>query len=383
MSGACKTDFLAAERAGRDEVRRAALALAGRMPTDVLDAVPTGVIILNACRQIVYCNKAFKAQAGCGASDDLLGMRPGEALGCVHAAGSASGCGTTKFCRHCGAALAILESLRGEPSVEECRMTRAGACGDESLDLQIFTSPLALEDGDGVLVTALDISHEKRRAALERVFFHDVLNGASGMFMYSGLMEQGDVPDPVEAGRLLRETSGRMLETVQAHKDLAAAEQGRLAVCVRRTGCLDVLARLREDMAALREARERAVVVAPHAADADLDTDPTLLRRVLGYLARNALEACAPGEAVTLGCSESEGLVEFTVHNPGAVPGDVRRQIFKRSFSTKGVGRGLGLYAARLVGEDYLGGRMAFRSNREDGTTFFLRLHASGTDAGD
>jgi signal transduction histidine kinase len=49
-------------------------------------------------------------------------------------------------------------------------------------------------------------------------------------------------------------------------------------------------------------------------------------------------------------------------------------RIFSRSFSTKGVGRGLGTYSIKLLTERYLGGRADFVSNREDGTVFRVRL---------
>ncbi len=53
--------------------------------------------------------------------DDLakaLGLRPGEALQCIHADDEPSGCGTTKFCSTCGAAIAIVSSLKHNKSVE-------------------------------------------------------------------------------------------------------------------------------------------------------------------------------------------------------------------------------------------------------------------------
>ncbi|MPN46151.1 hypothetical protein SDC9_193734 [bioreactor metagenome] len=56
------------------------------------------------------------------------------------------------------------------------------------------------------------------------------------------------------------------------------------------------------------------------------------------------------------------------------MPPDSQLQIFNRSFSTKGDGRGLGTYSIRLLGEKYLKGHVGFTSNKNDGTTFFIRL---------
>jgi len=101
-----------------------------------------------------------------------------------------------------------------------------------------------------------------------------------------------------------------------------------------------------------------------------LTTDRTLLKRVLGNMTKNALEASAPGQAVTLRCQDQDGGLAFSVHNPKAMPEKVQLQVFKRSFSTKGSGRGLGTYSIKLFTERYLGGRVWFTSSPEEGTTF-------------
>lgn len=368
------TDFLPAERATAAELARDVAIMENGVPLAVLDAIPVNVLFLNDKRQIVYCNGAFKANTNAAGFDEVIGRRPGEALGCLHAASSKGGCGTTKFCRHCGAAMAILESLRGAPAMEECRMVRSGAVGDEALDLQVFAKRMTIQEEFFILFTALDISHEKRRDALERVFFHDVLNSASGLFMYSGLVENGDIPSMTEAGSVMHHASGRLLETVQTHKDMLAAERGRLSVCVKDTDPMSILQDVRDAMLDRQESRTRQLVVSAEAETCELVTDPGLVRRVLGALVLNALEAVEAGETVTLGSRRTEKGVEFSVHNPGVMPGRVYRQLFKRSFSTKGKGRGLGLYNAKLLVEGYLGGSLRFESSEDAGTTFTVRL---------
>ena len=54
----------------------------------------------------------------------------------------------------------------------------------------------------------------------------------------------------------------------------------------------------------------------------------------------------------------------------------VRHQIFQRSFSTKGPGRGLGTYSVKLFTEQYLKGKVGFESLEGKGTTFFVSLPA-------
>jgi sensor histidine kinase regulating citrate/malate metabolism len=66
--------------------------------------------------------------------------------------------------------------------------------------------------------------------------------------------------------------------------------------------------------------------------------------------------------------------IRFRVKNVGVMPHDVQMQIFQRSFSTKGRGRGIGTYSIRLLTENYLKGKVSFTSNEVEGTVFSVEL---------
>ncbi|MGE4488502.1 MAG: ATP-binding protein, partial [Kiritimatiellales bacterium] len=72
----------------------------------------------------------------------------------------------------------------------------------------------------------------------------------------------------------------------------------------------------------------------------------------------------------------------FSVHNRFVIPPDVQIQLFTRSFSTKGNGRGLGTYSIKLISEKYLNGRVSFVSNEEQGTVFKVTLPKSIESSG-
>lgn len=108
--------------------------------------------------------------------------------------------------------------------------------------------------------------------------------------------------------------------------------------------------------------------------------DPLLLRRVVGNLVKNALEATPVSGVVALDVELAASGVTISVRNVGSIPEAIQAQIFQRSFSTKGgEGRGIGTYAVKLFTERYLGGRVGFVSNEEAGTIFQVTLPAVAT----
>ena len=123
-----------------------------------------------------------------------------------------------------------------------------------------------------------------------------------------------------------------------------------------------------------RVAEGKSLAIDTAADDVGLICDKRLLHRVLGNMIKNALEASSKGETVTIGTTHTDHSVEFRVHNASVMPLEVQLQIFQRSFSTKGQGRGLGTYSIKLLGETYLGGTVAFTSSDKEGTVFTLRL---------
>lgn len=89
---------------------------------------------------------------------------------------------------------------------------------------------------------------------------------------------------------------------------------------------------------------------------------------------KNALEASLLNSKVTLSVVKNESSALFSVHNNSYIDADTQLQLFKRSFTTKGVGRGLGTYSMKLFGEKYLKGSVWFESKQDLGTTFYIEL---------
>jgi len=105
-----------------------------------------------------------------------------------------------------------------------------------------------------------------------------------------------------------------------------------------------------------------------------LATDLRLARRALVNALKNAVEAASPSKRIAITTTTGDEFCTIAIHNPQAIPEEVQHQIFQRSYSTKGPGRGLGTYGMRLLVEGYLGGKVSFSSSAADGTTFSITL---------
>ena len=366
------TKFMPAEKASPGELQRQRrMFLEASIVADALDGMLNFTAIMNLQRQAVFINRSFTEFLREHGIDNPVGLRPGDLAGCRHSEETPGGCGTTEACSYCGNGQTLAEALKGKEAVRECRIMSKKS-GDE-LDLRVQVKPFKYSGEDFLLMSILDISADKRRHVLERLFFHDILNTAGGVQGLIGLM---DCADPAEAKTYVTaasKASDRMMDQILSQKDLAAAESGDLQV----KASSFIAAEFLEGLAALFRAHEvgksRKVVVAGNSGDLVINTDQTLLSRVIGNLIKNALEAESEGATITLACHKTAGGAAFTVHNPGEMPEDSRLQVFQRSFSTKGAGRGLGTYSIRLLTEKYLKGKVSFTTGPA-GTEFRVEL---------
>jgi PAS domain-containing protein len=355
-----KTTFFApAERASQAMLDRQTVALQAEPIVErLLDSLPEPTMILNEHRQIVQANEKTKAVLG-RSRQELLGMRVGEAIDCIHAYDEPAGCGTTKFCRSCGAVRAMTICINDRVAdVKECRVLSRLTGESVALDLRVTASPIRIPGEPFTVFSVQDITDEKRRALLERVFFHDILDSAArldGLLVHLDQM-QGDERRDSEQG--LRDLSREIIEEIQSQRDLLAAEQGHLAARMTDLNAQELLDRLCTLYRRHSLAHQRELVLLPPKGQPIIFTDEILLGRVLGSLIKNALEASSPGQTVAVSFHNS-GYPLFTVQNPAVMPEDVQLQLFQRSFSTKeGKGWGIGSYSVKLITEKCLHGNV-------------------------
>lgn len=355
------------ERVADDELRRQVGVVAGEATMQaMLEAFPGPAVILNDRRQVLVANSSFRSAA----VEFSLGQRPGDCLNCVEAQRGPDGCGTAAACSACGAGRSLARLEHGErgPLREECLLTRTGKAGEEHLAFEAGVTGLP---GGWTMLALRDISGEKHRRVLERTFLHDALNAAGGVQGLADLAARGD--HTMDA--MLPSAAAAVVDELRHHQTLLAADAGELVPDSRRVELSGLCTTLAGLYARHPVARNKRIAVACD--PLHVVADRVLLRRIVGNLLKNALEASRPGAVIALGAHRSGPNVQITVRNPGEMTAEVQHQVFRRYFSTKAAsGRGIGTWSVKMLTERYLGGSVWFRC--QDGeTTFAVELPAA------
>ncbi|MBU1342231.1 MAG: HAMP domain-containing histidine kinase [Proteobacteria bacterium] len=370
-----KTEFASPERALPEKLI-SDIHHARNLPLvrELTQLISDAFAILNTHRQIIYCNATLINVLGIDDPEKIYGLRLGEALNCIHSNETESGCGTTAFCKYCGAVNAMVKSQNEPDTLKEEEFRLVAGKENQSFDFRIRAKTLELLNGIFTVVIVNDISNEKRRNVLERIFFHDILNTAGGIQGLIGLMKEATEEELEEYLHLAESSSEILIEEINAQREILAAENENLETKMSRLNSLDILSSVIAVYKNHQVAEGKSIKISDKAVSMNFISDPRLLIRIIGNMVKNALEAETAGQVVTIGSIEKNKKIQFWVHNPKVMPEEVKLQIFQRSFSTKGSGRGLGTYSIKLLGERYLKGEVKFESQKDQGTIFSVEL---------
>ncbi len=336
------------------------------------------VAVLNEYRQIVAINDAFLQSLGVLDAGEALGLRPGEAIRCIHAHEMPGGCGTSRHCATCGAAIAIVTTLAGGTPVEKrciASVERNGAAVD--LCLSVRAARINLEGQTFVLLFLLDISTQQRQVAFERLFSHDIANLVMGLQGTAHMLAWKKGVGCEELGHKMARMADRLAHEIKIHRALLHNETAGYPVEIESVEIPVLLSELGDLFASHPVAKGKRMSVECRPSVEPVLADPHLLLRTLSNMLMNAFEATDPGGEIRFDISPVGNDVVFSVWNRLPIPEEIALRVFQRYFSTKGnSGRGLGTWSMKLFGEQMLGGTVSFTSSEEGGTTFRLCLPA-------
>ena len=343
---------------------------------DIFNSISTVSLVLNSTRQIIFASNDFLKNFDLTSDNSIFGSRFGEVLSCIHAKESPHGCNNSTSCYLCGAFQAVIESEKTNQKVQKETRITTNKNGDQaSLELSISSVPIKLSNKQFYIVTIIDISSEKRKLQLERIFIHDLVNSAGGISGLSDVLEYSLTEETkTKAIDLIGKTSKVLLDQIISFRNILSAESGELEVKYSEVFSGDLI-----DEAIVLVSNNKSlhttIVKDANSENIIFTSDKLLVNRILVNMLKNAAESEKnPESIITIGSKLTENAIKFWVKNNSIIPDFVQKQIFQRSFSTKGSNRGLGTYSMKLLGEKYLNGKVGFISNDEDRTQFYIEL---------
>lgn len=333
--------------------------------------------VLNDKRQVVALNDSFVKLLGVEDVGQILGLRPGETVNCIHACEMPGGCGTSEYCSTCGAVVSIVAAMETmQPQERTCALTVEKDNQQVDLYFNVRSCPLVVDGDLYVLLFLQDITVQQYRACLDRTFFHDINNILCALVGKSELLSQRSQPSAEklqELHHIVLRISQEIAIQNSLQKSLDASYKPLYSE-VHVNSILTEVQQLFHDHP-LTAHRSLDVQLAPY--DITITTDFHLASRIVINMVTNALEASPEGGTAKISVEPLSNSISFCVWNAGAIPEDIARRIFQRNFSTKGAaGRGFGTYSMKLFGEQVLGGSVRFTTSETEGTTFRFTLLA-------
>lgn len=345
----------------------------GELATDLINSVPNPSFILNNDRKIVLYNETLAAAVGEKEEDRILGRRPGELFRCCNT--KTNQCGESAHCVQCGALKAIKSAMTSGKTEEEC-MLLANINGKvKAYTFKVNASPINIREEQYYIIHLTDISDSKHKEMMERVFLHDLLNAVNGIINAGTLIKEDAVKNENrEMARMIVDRAQFMANEIDSHRLFISAETKQLEIHNEPVLVQQVIKAINLFYASSLLAKDKNISIDSDVEDFTMLTDKRILYRIIENLVKNAVEASPENGIVKIKTQAKGERALFTISNQGSISMAVAHQIFKKSFSTKGKGRGLGTYGVKLFTENYLQGKVWFDSSQEDGTNFYIEL---------
>jgi two-component system sensor histidine kinase FlrB len=272
------------------------------------------------------------------------------------------------------------------PLIEQQRLAATDTPGEYALaDRRLAVTVTPLDSAGGRIVLLHDVTETHRlRVQAERnerlaamgemaaQLAHQLRTPLAAALLYAGNLELAELADATRISiaqktverlkaleRLIQDTLMFARGEVLGREDFAVAE---------------LMAELQHTFEPLARTRGVALTVEADAAAARVTGNRKALAGALTNLLENALQAVDAGGAVTLAARQEGGSLVLAVRDDGrGIPADTLSRLFEPFFTTRAEGTGLGLAIARGVARAH-GGGIDVRSELGVGTEFFLTL---------
>jgi len=332
-------------------------------------------VVLNDKRQIIALNESFLETLGVEEGEDIFGLRLGETVKCIYSDLMAGGCGTSEFCSTCGAAISMVTALEKGQTVEKICTIRTRPDGEiENLYFKVKSTPILISNKNFILIFLEDITYQHKMAELERIFFHDIYNKVSGIVNGCEILKYQN-SENLDIVQIIYDLTYQMVREIEFQKRLLNTDNYNLAVeneYIKLNTIYQELDRVFSNHSVIKNKTLEFPNEIPYL---KFQSDISIIIRVLTNMIKNALEASKDGDKVKVYHLINDDNITFEVWNHGFIEDSTAFQIFNRNFSTKkGLGHGFGTFSMKLLGEEFLGGRISFTTDKKTGTTFIFSV---------
>ncbi|HEY0252350.1 MAG TPA: ATP-binding protein [Kofleriaceae bacterium] len=338
--------------------------------THLFDALPLGLIVIDASSRIVVYNRAEERMAGRSRSA-VMGSKFFEQVApCMDV-------------RELGGQ--FRERIGKSPLDETVEMSFPFAHHDQPRDVKVRLSSFVVGGAPyGFLIiedTSLHRQIERMREQLQSLLVHDLKNPLAAATMNLQLLEETpsvrDSPDAMEFVEQAMASTGRLARMTVDLLDISRLETDSMPLRRTNVDLGQLFARVVNDNRTVARASE-ATIHAMKGAPASVFIDEDLVVRALDNLVENAVRF-ARNVFLTAKVERNELTITVRDDGPG-IPAEVRESLFDKFVQVTGSGeaargqnRGLGLTFVRLVARQH-GGDANVTCPSGGGSVFSLTL---------
>ncbi len=175
--------------------------------------------------------------------------------------------------------------------------------------------------------------------------------------------------------KIIHQSSLRLKKEVEIQRSLSQSETYTYHPLIHETTTGRILEELQSFFVNHPVARNKNLQFPSSYPTLSINTDMSLLLRVLYNIITNALESTKENGTAKVWLERNDNSLSFYVWNRQPIPEDIAHRVFQRNFTTKeGAGRGVGTYSMKLFGEQILGGQVSFTTSQDEGTVFSFSM---------
>lgn len=243
---------------------------------------------------------------------------------------------------------------------------------NEALKLQILALLQESKEKERILEQEKNYIH---------TLVHDLRSPLSRIISFSELLlEEDDLSnkDKKEFTQIISNTSDQMLKMMQGYLSLQKFEN-KNKLNKELISVLDLIKEIRKiftDKKSFNKLRLIFKNCKENSVDLnflkrEIEIDRSLFLSAITNLLNNAIEA-SDNSDVTINFFEEKNLFCIAISNKGEIPEEIKKTLFKKFFTSKKYGTGLGLFSSKLIAEAH-GGDLVYVPI-SNGTSFVFKI---------